>query len=852
MKYKFSDLVDMQHLKKLMNSFYDATGIPHGIHDVDGSILSGIGWQDICTKFHRVCKEIEYKCLISDSYISEHLHDGPFIGYKCLNGLMDYGTPIIVEGQHLATMFLGQLLHEPPDEDYFRRQAQEYGFDETAYIEALHRVPVIPKERVQSIMMFFSQMAQFLALLGLERKRQLEAVDNALKEREKRLRMVLEASHDGFYDIDVETGNIYCSPRCFEMLGYVPGEIGQHIRDWEAITHPDDIPAVMEQISEHMAGRTDRLETEYRLLTGSGEWKWVLDRGKVVERDENDRPLRMAGALIDITERKQSEQALQNLTAELDQQVEERTAELVRVNKTLQETLMQEKALLDSIPDIAWLKDRESRLIAVNEPYGKACGVKPNDLVGKTDFDIWPEELAERYQADDRQVIASGKTKRVEEPLVGISGQLTFIDTIKVPILNDNGQVIGTAGIARDITERKRLGNELKKYREYLEEQVWERTKDLEEANKGLQKEIMDRQRAEEALEAEHHRTLSLLERLPASVFLITPGYEIVFTNIFIEEMYGKLLNKRPCYEILHGLNAPCGDCPMEDVLKTNASVERECVTISGRSIHNFYYPFVDIDGSLLILALGIDVTEQKHLNVEIARLDRLNLVGEMAAGIGHEIRNPMTTVRGFLQMLGEKDGCAGYKEYFDLMIEELDRANSIITEFLSLAKNKAVEIKAQDLNRIVRVILPLISADALVTDHNIEVELGDIPMVLLDEKEIRQLILNLVRNGFEAMPRGGTLTIKTFSESGEAVLAVTDHGRGIEPDVLEKIGTPFFTTKENGTGLGLAVCYSIAARHKASITVDTGPTGTTFYVRFRTAEEKAESKSEQAFGLIL
>lgn len=845
MKYQFSDLVDVRQLQELMFPFYKVTGIPFGIQDARGNILGTISWQEICARFHRACPKSESNCRKSDSYISSHLHEGPFVRYQCLNGLMDYATPIILEGRHMATLFMGQFLHEPPDEEYFRRQAREYGFDESAYIEALRQVPIIPKERAGSVMSYFSQLAQLLALLGLEKKRQLEAAENAIKEREEHLRLVLEASHDGFYDIDIESGYIYCSPRCVEMLGYAPGKNEPNIRDWEAITHPDDIPAVTALINEHMAGQTARFETEYRLLTGSGEWKWVLDRGKVVKRDEKGRPLRMAGTLIDITERKLAEEALQKLTAELDQQVEERTAELKRVNKTLQEALLQKKALLDSIPDIAWLKDRESRFIAVNEPFGQACGVKPIDLVGKTDFDIWPKELAERYLADDRQVIASGRMKQVEEPLVDRSGQQNLIETIKVPILNDNEQVIGTAGISRNITVRKRLENELKKYREYLEELVWERTKDLEAANKGLQKEILERKKAEEALEAEHHRTLSLLERLPASVFLITPGYEVVFTNIFIREMYGKLLNKRPCYEILHGLNAPCGDCPMEDVLKKNATVERECVTILGRSIHNYYYPFVDIDGSLLMLALGIDITEQKRLDVEIARLDRLNLVGEMAAGIGHEIRNPMTAVRGFLQMLGEKDDCARYKDYFELMIDELDRANSIITEFLSLAKNKAVELKSKDLNNIVHAILPLISADAIVTDKYIEVVLDEVPNLLLDEKEIRQLILNLVRNGLEAMSPGGTLTLKTFSESDEVVLAVVDQGRGIEPAVLEKIGTPFYTTKENGTGLGLAVCYSIAARHKASITVDTGPTGTTFYVRFKLNEEKTEPEQK-------
>ncbi|MDD4766315.1 MAG: PocR ligand-binding domain-containing protein [Desulfotomaculaceae bacterium] len=677
MQYKFSDLVDIQRLQKLLNSFYEATGIPHGIHDVDGNILSGAGWQDICTKFHRVCPQIEYKCKISDSYISEHLHEGPFIGYKCLNGLMDYGTPIIVEGQHLATMCLGQFLHEPPDEEFFRRQARENGFGETDYIEALRRVPIIPKERAESIMIFFSQLAQFLAMLGLEKKGQLESADRALK------------------------------------------------------------------------------------------------------------------------------------------------------------LFMQQKALLDSIPDIAWLKDRESRFIAVNQPYGQACGVEPDNLVGKTDLHIWPKKLAEGYMANDRQVVDSGRMKRVEELLVDRRGYQFLLETIKVPILDENWSVIGTAGISRDITERKKLEDELRRHRDHLEELVKERTKDLETANLGLQKEILNRRRAEEALEAERLRLFSLLESMPATICLIAPDYSLVFANKRIRENFGEIKG-RSCYKIFNQREVPCTDCPIQIVMKTNTAKRRKCIVLGDKIYQSYYYPFYDIDGSLLVLGLGIDITEQKRLGKEIARLDRLNLVGEMAAGIGHEIRNPMTTVRGFLQMLREKDDCARYKDYFNLMIEELDRANSIISEYLSLAKNKPVELKMQSLNRIISVILPLITADALVTDKNIEIKLADIPELFLDEKEIRQLLLNLVRNGLEAMPPGGRLTIKTSADNGEVILAIQDCGKGIDSTVLEKIGTPFCTTKENGTGLGLAVCYSIASRHNATINVETSTGGTTFYVRFK------------------
>lgn len=241
-----------------------------------------------------------------------------------------------------------------------------------------------------------------------------------------------------------------------------------------------------------------------------------------------------------------------------------------------------------------------------------------------------------------------------------------------------------------------------------------------------------------------------------------------------------------------------------------------------------------DVEGRPLYFITHIqDVTHRKQMEKEMARLDRLNLVGEMAAGISHEVRNPMTTVRGFLQMLREKKDCAGFRDYFELMIEELDRANSIISEFLSIGRNKTPTLKQKNINHIVTTLLPLLQADAARYDKNVKVVLSEVPELLVCEEEIRQVILNLARNGLEAMPRGGYLTIKTFNEGNEAVLAVQDQGMGIEQHLLEKLGTPFLTTKEQGTGLGLAVCYGIAARHNASIDVQTGSTGTTFFVRF-------------------
>lgn len=247
-----------------------------------------------------------------------------------------------------------------------------------------------------------------------------------------------------------------------------------------------------------------------------------------------------------------------------------------------------------------------------------------------------------------------------------------------------------------------------------------------------------------------------------------------------------------------------------------------------------FSAEIIKIGGQRLALTVASDITEKKKLEQEIVRLDRLNLVGQMAAGIGHEIRNPMTTVRGFLQLLGSKKEYHSDKKYYDLMIEELDRANSIITEFLSVARIRPENLESVNLNSIIEALSPLIMADAMNSGKDFVTELNDIPDLPLNQKEIRQLILNLARNGFEAMVQGKTLAIRTYAEENDVVLSVRDQGGGMAGEVRENLGTPFLTTKENGTGLGLATCFSIAARHNAVIDVETGPEGTTFYIRFR------------------
>lgn len=353
---------------------------------------------------------------------------------------------------------------------------------------------------------------------------------------------------------------------------------------------------------------------------------------------------------------------------------------------------------------------------------------------------------------------------------------------------------------------------------------------------KSVKEEISQR----EELEEELRKLTGAVEQSPSIVMITDPSGNIEYVNKKFTLVTGYLPEEATGRKIseLEGTSTD----QYKQIWTTIDSGQEWRGELYNKKKNGDYYwesasicPFRNPRGIIThFLRVSEDITESKRIEKEMARLDRLNLVGEMAAGLGHEIRNPMTSVRGFLQLLAGKEDCLAYKDYYNLMIDELDRANSIITEYLSMAKNKAIVLEIKSLSSILEAIEPLISADATKSEKKVVFGLQEMPALLLDEKEIRQLILNLVRNGLEAMYPGGTLTIRTYTEGAEAVLAVQDQGSGIKPEVLEKMGTPFFSTKDTGTGLGLAVCYSIAARHNASLKVETGPGGTTFYARFK------------------
>ncbi|WP_246096578.1 two-component system sensor histidine kinase NtrB [Paenibacillus sinopodophylli] len=235
------------------------------------------------------------------------------------------------------------------------------------------------------------------------------------------------------------------------------------------------------------------------------------------------------------------------------------------------------------------------------------------------------------------------------------------------------------------------------------------------------------------------------------------------------------------------------------------------------------------------------DVTELRHLQDEVGRMERLSLVGQMAASITHEIRNPMAVIRGFVQLIQERSP-ENQEEYFRIVIEELDRANMIISDFLSLAQNRVLVMELSSLHEVIHELVPLLHADANLRGQQLEVSLCEqMPLIMMNDREIKQLFLNIARNGMEAMGNKGSLHISTRHAGSKVELRIADEGIGIPPEQMKHLFEPFFSTKTQGTGLGLPLCLSIAERHNGRIDVESQEgNGTVFIVTFFLPEDQA------------
>jgi two-component system, sporulation sensor kinase A len=209
------------------------------------------------------------------------------------------------------------------------------------------------------------------------------------------------------------------------------------------------------------------------------------------------------------------------------------------------------------------------------------------------------------------------------------------------------------------------------------------------------------------------------------------------------------------------------------------------------------------------------DITEHRKTEEQLQDLEKLSLIGQMAAGIAHEIRNPLTSIKGFTQLMKEDPE----KDYAEIILNELSRIESIVGDLLVLAKPQASDLTNTDLVLLVNGVVKLLNPQAILSDIIIEIK-SDNPHLYIDcEKDkIKQVLINLIQNSIEAMENGGAILMTISKEADSAAIKVIDHGIGIPEDRLSKLGEPFYSTKEKGTGLGLMICQKIIKNHGGAL----------------------------------
>ena len=199
MKYKISDLIDIEEIQSLLDSFCDAVGIAAAIIDLKGKVLVGSRWQKICTDFHRVNERTCKKCIESDTQLANELQQGKrFSIYQCRNGLTDAASPIIIEAEHIANAFVGQFFLKTPDRGFFLRQSAKYDFEKVAYLDALSEVPIVKEENLPAILNFLTSFAEMVAIMGLDKLKKTKA-GRALLESEERHRLFFENAPIGIF-----------------------------------------------------------------------------------------------------------------------------------------------------------------------------------------------------------------------------------------------------------------------------------------------------------------------------------------------------------------------------------------------------------------------------------------------------------------------------------------------------------------------------------------------------------------------------------------------------------------------------------------------------------------------------
>ena len=678
-----------------------------------------------------------------------------------------------------------------------------------------------------------------------ERKR----AEEVLRKSEERYRLLIERQTEGLTIVDLEEQFVFCNPAGNEIFG-VPrgGLVGRNVREF---TTTETFELIRKQTEKRFSGESSSYEIE--IIRPDGEKRQLL----TTATPWLDKDGRIVGALAifrDETERKRAEEALRRRAEELaalQATVLDITAQ--RDLPTLLQTVVERAArLLDAHGGGLYVCDPEKQEVRCVVSYNTGrdytglvlrYGEGAAGIVAQTgkplmidDYRIW-EGRAAAYEED------KPFTAVLSTPMIWrghVTGVIHILEDVKTRRFTPRDLDLLTlfanhAAIAventRLLEQEKRHAEELTRYSTNLEHLVLERTRKLGESER---------------------RFRELAELLPQIVFEMDEKGNLTFLNHVAFASTGHSED-----DLRRGLNAFQMFVP-EDHDRARQSIRG---LLSGEKLSGDEYAVLRKDGTTFpavvyasrvmrenrtvgLRGIVIDITERKRMEAELIKSLRLATIGETAAMVGHDLRNPLTGMMGATYYLRTKEGTrlsGKGKEMLELIEEDIQRSDKIINDLLEYSRELRLELSETNVKSITEDVLAKVKIPKGVCVVN---STKYLPTMKLDVEKMRRVFLNLTLNAVDAMPKGGTLTIASTRSGDNVHITFRDTGEGMTTENLTRIWSPLFTTKAKGIGLGLAIAKRFVEAHGGSISVETKlGKGSTFTVTIPLRQGEVRSK---------
>lgn len=441
---------------------------------------------------------------------------------------------------------------------------------------------------------------------------------------------------------------------------------------------------------------------------------------------------------------------------------------------------------------IVAITDANGIITYVNEKFLEISQYEKHELIGKNHSIINSGHHPKEFFTDLWLTISQGKTWHGEICNRAKDGNVYWVDTTIVPFMK-KGKPYQYISIRSDISSRKKAESALK-----------ESIKELEDMHYAINQSLIVAITDDKGVIIEVNEKFSEVSGYGRGE-LIGQTHKIVNSGYHSKEFFGKMWMTVRERKVWKG------------------EIRNKAKDGSFYWVDTTIVPFFSEEGKpFQYLTIRYDITERKQSEEMLHRQDKLAAVGQLAAGVAHEIRNPLTSMKGYTEFLQLDETDENKQEYLEIIMDEINRVNEIVEEFLQLAKPQALNLEMKNLVPIIKNVVSLTEFEArkknitLISDCNDE-EI----FVRCDENRLKQVILNFIKNGMEAMPDGGFIKVMTEIKEGKVQISITDTGIGIPPEQLKRLGEPFFTTKKSGNGLGLMISFKIIESHFGNVFVE-------------------------------